>query len=109
MYRSVFASGGFLVAAGACLFAAAAFAGAADNSGANPAKAADETKKLVANYGEQVKKDYNTRFGANSPFLPSQAKSESGGFIQIGEFPTAEYCGHCHEDAHKQWRESAHG
>lgn len=108
MSRSVFASGGFLVAAGACLFGAVAFAGAADNSAAN-AKPTDETKKLVANYDEQVKKDYNTRFGANSPFLPSQAKSESGGFIQIGEFPTAEYCGHCHEDAHKQWRESAHG
>jgi len=69
--------------------------------------AAPKHPALIANYDDQVKKDYSTRFGAN-PFLPSQTKSETGGFIQAGAFPTAEYCGHCHEDAHKQWRQSAH-
>lgn len=50
---------------------------------------------------------YNLPFGEN-PFLPSQAKTELGGFIEASAFPTAEYCSKCHEDAHRQWRESAH-
>jgi tetratricopeptide (TPR) repeat protein len=51
---------------------------------------------------------YNLRFGKQTPFLPSQARSETGDFIQPGAFPKAEYCGHCHKDTHAQWRESAH-
>jgi tetratricopeptide (TPR) repeat protein len=50
---------------------------------------------------------YNLPFG-NNPFLPSQAKTEPAGFIEATAFPTAEYCSKCHEDAHRQWRESAH-
>lgn len=50
---------------------------------------------------------YNLPFGQN-PFLPSQAKTENSGFIDASAFPSAEYCGKCHEDAHRQWRESAH-
>jgi tetratricopeptide (TPR) repeat protein len=107
MARSVFSSGGFFAAAAACLAAAAA-AYAGSDSANSSAKPSENPTKFVANYDEQIKKDYNTRFGDNSLFLPSQAKSESGGFIQPGAFPTAEYCGQCHQDAHKQWRESAH-
>jgi tetratricopeptide (TPR) repeat protein len=112
MLRSVFAFGKLMIAAGACLLLAAAVAYAGSDTGTvskNAAKPARKTKAaLVANYDEQIKHDYSTRFGANSPFLPSQAKTESGGFIQVGAFPTAEYCAKCHEDAHQQWRESAH-
>ena len=108
MARSVFALGSFIAATGACLLAAAVAYAGSDEGSNTPKPAADNPAKLVANYDEQVKKDYNTRFGANSLFLPSQAESESGGFIQPGAFPTAEYCGRCHQDAHKQWRESAH-
>jgi tetratricopeptide (TPR) repeat protein len=79
-----------------------------DNGTTPGTQTAEKPTKLIANYDELIKKDYNTRFGANALFLPSQAKSESGGFIQPGAFHTAEYCGKCHEDAHKQWRESAH-
>lgn len=50
---------------------------------------------------------YNLPFG-NNPFLPSQAKSASSGFLAVSAFPTAEYCAKCHEDAHQQWRQSAH-
>jgi tetratricopeptide (TPR) repeat protein len=109
MARRVFASGKLIAAAGTCLIAAALAYAGSDSKPSASSTAGDKAKTtLVANYDEQVRKDYNTRFGASSLFLPSQAKSESGGFIQIGAFPTAEYCGHCHEDAHKQWRESAH-
>ncbi len=50
---------------------------------------------------------YDHRFGPN-PFLPSNAKAGFEGFLKPSDFPTAEYCGHCHEEAHKQWRQSAH-
>ena len=112
MARSLSPSHTLMTVAGACLLSVAMLYAASgpDKSSANPGEPASSTPKKfepVANYDEQIKKDYVTRFGAN-PFLPSQAKSESGGFIQPGAFPTAEYCGKCHEDAHKQWRESAH-
>ena len=115
MSRRVFASGKLIMAFGVCLIAAGySFSASGAHDGSSTASTAStpstsEVKPtLVSNYDEQVRKDYNTHFGADSPFLPSQAKTESGGFIQPGAFPTAEYCGHCHEDAHKQWRESAH-
>jgi tetratricopeptide (TPR) repeat protein len=50
---------------------------------------------------------YNLPFGKN-PFLPSQAKTEGGEFIDASAFPSAEYCSKCHEDTHRQWRQSAH-
>ena len=50
---------------------------------------------------------YNLPFG-NNPFLPSQATADPAGFIDASSFPTAEYCSRCHEDAHRQWRQSAH-
>jgi tetratricopeptide (TPR) repeat protein len=59
-------------------------------------------------YNAKVAASYNLRFGKDKPFLPSNATTEDGGFIQPGAFPTAEYCRHCHEEAFHQWRESAH-
>jgi hypothetical protein len=50
---------------------------------------------------------YDHRFGPN-PFLPSNAKVGFDGFLKPSDFPTAEYCGKCHEEAHKEWRQSAH-
>lgn len=50
---------------------------------------------------------YDYHFGPN-PYLPSEAKADFQGFLKPSDFPTAEYCGKCHEDAHREWRESAH-
>jgi tetratricopeptide (TPR) repeat protein len=50
---------------------------------------------------------YNYPFGAG-PFLPSQARTETSGFLSAAEFPKAKFCANCHEEAHKQWRQSAH-
>jgi Tfp pilus assembly protein PilF len=50
---------------------------------------------------------YDYHFGPN-PYLPSQAKANFEGFLKPSDFPTAAYCGKCHEDVHQQWRESAH-
>ena len=58
-------------------------------------------------YQEQVEKSYQHRFGEN-PFLPSRALSITGQFIPADAFPKAAYCAKCHEDAHREWRQSAH-
>jgi tetratricopeptide (TPR) repeat protein len=52
-------------------------------------------------------KSYALPFGPNV-FLPSQAKASFTGFVTPEDFPSASYCGKCHEDTHAQWRQSAH-
>jgi len=50
---------------------------------------------------------YDRHFGEN-PFLPSQAQSATGTFLRAEQFTKAEWCAKCHQDVHRQWRESAH-
>ncbi|RZU42699.1 tetratricopeptide repeat protein [Edaphobacter modestus] len=59
-------------------------------------------------YSQSVTENYNYRFGADHPFLPSLAATDTGEFINPKAFPTAKYCGHCHQEAHAEWRQSAH-
>jgi Cytochrome c554 and c-prime len=59
-------------------------------------------------YSDQTRKNYNFRFGPDAPFLPSNAQTEGGEFIQPGAFPTAAYCGNCHAGAYEQCRQSLH-
>ncbi len=51
---------------------------------------------------------YNYAFGKDSPFLPSNAMTVNGQFINPRTVLTAEYCGHCHQEAYHQWRQSVH-
>jgi tetratricopeptide (TPR) repeat protein len=60
------------------------------------------------NYAEEVKKSYNFLFGKDNFSLPGNAATVANQFIQAGAFPTAEYCGHCHEEAYQQWRQALH-
>lgn len=59
-------------------------------------------------YNQKISSGYNYRFGKEFPFLPSNITTDNGQFIDAKDFPTAQYCGHCHQAAHQQWRESAH-
>src|SRR5882757_7911339 len=59
-------------------------------------------------YSEKVAATYNYRYGKEHPFLPSNAETDNGEFINPKDFPTAQYCGHCHQEAHAQWRQSVH-
>src|SRR6267154_1475213 len=79
----------------ALLMASACILLAADNKNAGPASDKD------------VAHAYHYPFGA-SPFLPSQAKTESAAFIDSAAFPTAAFCSRCHDEVHQQWRQSAH-
>jgi Flp pilus assembly protein TadD len=59
-------------------------------------------------YSRSISEHYNFRFGTDKPFLPSNAITDTGGFISAGSYPTAAYCGHCHQEAHAEWRQSVH-
>lgn len=60
-------------------------------------------------YSQSIAEHYDYRFGANTPFLPSFATTDTGEFLNPKAIPTAKYCGHCHQESHAQWRQSAHG
>ncbi len=59
-------------------------------------------------FHESVANRYNYAFGKESPFLPSNAMTANGQFFSPKAFYTAEYCGHCHKEAYRQWRQSVH-
>ena len=59
-------------------------------------------------FHESVAARYNYAFGKESPFLPSNATSANGQFVSPRSFYTAEYCGHCHQEAYREWRQSVH-
>ena len=69
---------------------------------------ADDAATARHEYTAKIAPKYNYRFGKDSPFLPSNAATDTGEFMDPQTFPTAEYCGHCHQESHKQWRESVH-
>ena len=72
-----------------------------------PAFSQNSEKPNTTSYEDQVKKSYEYGFGPN-PFLPSRATTSTGRFLPAESFPTASYCAKCHEDAHREWRQSAH-
>jgi len=59
-------------------------------------------------FHDSVAAKYNYAFGKESPFLPSNATTSIGQFLSPKSFPTAQYCGHCHQEAYHQWRQSVH-
>jgi tetratricopeptide (TPR) repeat protein len=59
-------------------------------------------------FHESVSARYNYAFGKDTPFVPSNATSANGQFLNPKSFYTAEYCGHCHQEAYHQWRQTAH-
>ncbi|SDE89305.1 tetratricopeptide repeat protein [Terriglobus roseus] len=69
----------------------------------------DDTHKAARTaYNDKIAATYNYRYGKDHPFTPSNMTTDNGEFIDPKDFPTAQYCGHCHQAAHQQWRESAH-
>jgi tetratricopeptide (TPR) repeat protein len=59
-------------------------------------------------FHDSIASRYNYAFGKDTPFLPSNATTSTGQFISPKSFPTAQYCGHCHQEAYRQWRQSVH-
>ncbi len=61
-----------------------------------------------SDYSARVSATYNYLYGKDHPFYPSNATTDTGEFIDPASVPTASYCGHCHQESHREWRESAH-
>jgi tetratricopeptide (TPR) repeat protein len=59
-------------------------------------------------HNAKVDPTYNFHYGKKNPFTPGNIRVEGEGFIQPGAFPTAEYCGTCHQEAYSQWRQALH-
>ena len=59
-------------------------------------------------YQAKLASSYSYKFGSGKPFLPANATTDTGEFLQPSSFLNAQYCGHCHEASYAQWRESAH-
>jgi len=59
-------------------------------------------------YNAQVTASYNFHYGVKNPFTPGNVQVQGEGFLQPGAFPTAEYCGTCHQEAYSQWRQALH-
>jgi Tfp pilus assembly protein PilF len=59
-------------------------------------------------YNNHAAEGYNFRFGRDQPFLPSNMTTDNGQFLDPKTVPSAQYCGHCHQESHAEWRESAH-
>ncbi len=59
-------------------------------------------------YQRKAAEGYTYKFGTDKPFLPSNMTTDTGQFIDPKTVPTAQYCGHCHQQSHAEWRESAH-
>ncbi len=72
------------------------------------AHAQDDTAQQRAEYSQKVAEHYNYDFGADRPFLPSNATTDTGQFIDSKSFLSAKYCGHCHQEAYAEWRQTAH-
>jgi tetratricopeptide (TPR) repeat protein len=59
-------------------------------------------------YDGKVRASYNFAFAKGDISTPGNAAVEGNEFIQPGAFPKATYCGHCHQEAYHQWRQSLH-
>jgi len=66
---------------------------------------ADPKRKAYADF---ISQDYNFRYGKDHISTPGNAMVEDGAFIQLGAFPNAAYCGHCHQQAYHEWRMALH-
>src|SRR5271163_8590 len=58
-------------------------------------------------FAARVSKDYGDS-AAGRISLPGNAAVEGNAFIEPSAFPDAAYCGHCHQEAYREWRQSLH-
>src|SRR5580658_3916318 len=75
------------------------------------AQKANAEQKLDAErqaHNAKVTPAYNFRYGKKNPFTPGNIQVEGEGFLQVGAYPTAEYCANCHQEAYTQWRQALH-
>lgn len=70
------------------------------------ARARNEADRKTQN--GKVSPAYDYHYGPKNPFVPGNIQVAGEGFLQPGAYPTAEYCGVCHQEAYHQWRQALH-
>jgi tetratricopeptide (TPR) repeat protein len=77
-----------------------------------PVKAADDPRATEAAerkaYADLIRKTYSFTFEKDNISLPGNAAIAGNDFLEPTAFPDATYCGHCHQEAYHQWRQSLH-
>ncbi|MGA3131037.1 MAG: tetratricopeptide repeat protein [Terracidiphilus sp.] len=78
----------------------------------HPARAQEDPAAVRAIYSQKVAEHYRLPFAADqyslNAFLPSNATTDTGQFIDPKKFLSANYCGHCHQQAYAEWRQTVH-
>jgi tetratricopeptide (TPR) repeat protein len=74
--------------------------------GAEDQRAEYETLRKA--YADKTRETYNFPFGKDKIALPGNAAAEGNEFLPASAFPDAAYCGHCHQEAYHEWRQSLH-
>lgn len=59
-------------------------------------------------YAETIRQTYSYPFEKGNISLPGNAAVVGNDFLEPAAFPDAAYCGHCHQEAYHQWRQSLH-
>ena len=59
-------------------------------------------------YADAIRRTYNFPFGKDKLSAPGNAAAEGDDFLNPNAFLSAEYCGHCHQEAYHQWRQALH-
>ena len=72
------------------------------------ARAEEKTEADRKTYNAEVTQSYNFHYGKKNPFTPGNVQVQGDGFLQPGAYPSAEYCGTCHQEAYSQWRQALH-
>jgi tetratricopeptide (TPR) repeat protein len=72
------------------------------------AKAEERVELDRKAYNSGVTPSYNFHYGPKNPFTPGNIQVQGDGFLQPGAYPSAEYCGTCHQEAYSQWRQALH-
>lgn len=93
---------------GALALFAVGITGILSHSSSVAAASKDDPASKRTAYHEKIAANYNDHFSAEKHFLPSLMTTDTGQFIDPRDFPSAQYCGHCHKEVQHQWRESAH-
>ena len=120
-WRSARLTGSVLLAAVAVLLGSSSLAQSTPAPVAQPETAAEATARQARQqqamkqfaaarkaWNARVAPGYHYAFGQDRPYAPGNIQVVGTGFLQPDAFPSAEYCGGCHQQAYEQWRESLH-
>jgi Tfp pilus assembly protein PilF len=88
------------------LFATASVLFLHTTRGAEDARAQEAAVRRA--YADKVREHYSFPFATGNISMPGNAAAEGKDFLEPDAFPDAPYCGHCHQEAYRQWRQALH-